>query len=106
MTRDSLIKIAKDLKIEVREEPMTRDQLYIADEVFLCGTAAELTPVREIDGRPVGTRTHHKETPGHLFQGCARKGRQIQEMERVHLSLFFIPSTAGWSNGFTPNNCA
>jgi len=55
ITRDSIITIARDLGYEVREEAMTRDQLWIADEVFLTGTAAEVTPVREIDHRRIGS---------------------------------------------------
>jgi len=54
ITRDSVIALAADLGIPVVEEPISRDQLYIADEVFLCGTAAEVVPVREIDFRRVG----------------------------------------------------
>lgn len=54
LTRDTLITIARDAEIEVLEQPLTRTQLYIADEVFMCGTAAEVTPVREIDGRQIG----------------------------------------------------
>jgi branched-chain amino acid aminotransferase len=54
ITRDSVMRLARDAGLEVREEVFTRDQLYVADEVFLTGTAAELTPVREIDGRRVG----------------------------------------------------
>jgi len=54
ITRDSVIEICKTLKIELQETVITRDELYIADEVFLTGTAAEVTPVREIDGRPIG----------------------------------------------------
>jgi branched-chain amino acid aminotransferase len=55
ITRDSVMKIAKDLGIEVIEERFTRDELYIADEVFFSGTAAELTPIREVDNRTIGT---------------------------------------------------
>ncbi len=51
VTRDSIIQLAKHLGISVREESLLRDELYTADEVFLCGTAAEITPVRKIDGR-------------------------------------------------------
>jgi branched-chain amino acid aminotransferase len=54
ITRNSIIKIAKDLKIEVREERFTRDEVYIADEAFFTGTAAEVTPIRELDGRVIG----------------------------------------------------
>jgi len=55
ITRDSVIVLAKDLGYTVVEEPLVRDQLYIADEVFCCGTAAEVTAVREIDTRQIGT---------------------------------------------------
>ncbi len=54
ITRDSIITIAKDFKIEVREEKFTRDEVYIADEAFFTGTAAEVTPIRELDGRTIG----------------------------------------------------
>jgi branched-chain amino acid aminotransferase len=54
ITRDSIMKIARDLKIEVIEERFTRDELYIADEAFFTGTAAEVTPIREVDGRVIG----------------------------------------------------
>jgi branched-chain amino acid aminotransferase len=54
ITRDSVLRLARDAGLTVREEVFTRDQLYLADEVFLTGTAAELTPVREVDGRSVG----------------------------------------------------
>jgi branched-chain amino acid aminotransferase len=54
ITRDSIIRIAKDLKIPVQEERFTRDEVYIADEAFLTGSAAEVTPVREVDGRKIG----------------------------------------------------
>jgi branched-chain amino acid aminotransferase len=55
ITRDTVCRIAEDLKIEVRERRITRDELYNADEVFLTGTAAEITPVSEIDMRKIGT---------------------------------------------------
>jgi len=54
ITRDTTIQLLRERDIEVREEPIARDELYIADEVFLTGTAAEITPVREIDHRKVG----------------------------------------------------
>ena len=54
ITRDAIVKIAQDLGYEVKEQPIARDQLYIADEVFMCGTAAECVPVREIDFRVIG----------------------------------------------------
>lgn len=57
ITRDSAIRIARDLGYEVREVRATRDRLYMADEVFLVGTAAEITPVSTIDWRTIGTGT-------------------------------------------------
>ena len=54
ITRDSLIKIATDLNYQVVERLFTRDELYVADEIFLCGTAAEVTPVKEVDDRAIG----------------------------------------------------
>ena len=54
ITRASIIEIARELKYNVREEKFTRDEVYIADECFLTGTAAELTPVRELDNRQIG----------------------------------------------------
>jgi branched-chain amino acid aminotransferase len=55
ITRDSIIELAHDGSIEVVEERFTRDELYIADEAFFTGTAAEVTPIREVDGRSIGT---------------------------------------------------
>ena len=55
ITRESIIQIARDKGISVIEERFTRDDLYIADEAFLTGTAAELTPIREVDNRVIGS---------------------------------------------------
>ena len=54
ITRDSVITLANDIGIEVRAKRMTRDDVYIADEAFFTGTAAEVTPIRELDNRPIG----------------------------------------------------
>ena len=54
ITRHSIMTIARDLGYEVREEPLLRTDLYLADEAFLTGTAAELVPVREVDDREIG----------------------------------------------------
>jgi branched-chain amino acid aminotransferase len=54
ITRDTVITLANDLGYEVKETPVSRDQLYIADEVFVCGTAAECIALREIDFRVIG----------------------------------------------------
>jgi branched-chain amino acid aminotransferase len=54
ITRKSIIEMAGKAKIEVRETNFTRDEVYIADEAFFTGTAAEVTPIREVDGRVIG----------------------------------------------------
>ncbi len=54
ITRDSVIRLAKDLRISVIEQPIPREMLYIADEVFFTGTAAEITPIRSVDKISVG----------------------------------------------------
>ena len=54
ITRESIIKIAHDLGFEVREKRITRDEMYCCDEAFFTGTAAEVTPIRELDDRTIG----------------------------------------------------
>jgi branched-chain amino acid aminotransferase len=54
ITRDTVITLAREAGLEVRECRITRDQLWLADECFFTGTAAEITPVREVDNRPIG----------------------------------------------------
>ena len=54
ITRDSVIRLARDAQMNVVEQRFTRDELYIADEAFFTGTAAEITPVREVDDRTIG----------------------------------------------------
>lgn len=54
ITRDTIMQFARDEGIEVREKRMTRDEVYVADEAFFTGTAAEVTPIREVDERVVG----------------------------------------------------
>jgi branched-chain amino acid aminotransferase len=56
ITRDTVIRIAHTLGYEVREVNLVRTDLYFADEVFLCGTAAEVTPVAAVDGQQIGGR--------------------------------------------------
>ena len=55
ITRDSVIKLAQEMGYTVGAKRITRDDLYIADEAFFTGTAAEVTPIREVDGRAIGT---------------------------------------------------
>ncbi|MEW6719017.1 MAG: branched-chain amino acid transaminase [Thermodesulfobacteriota bacterium] len=54
ITRDSVITIAQKMDIPIKESRLTRDEMYIADEMFLTSTAAEITPVREVDDRKIG----------------------------------------------------
>lgn len=55
ITRDAVIKLAADLGMDVRERPIAREMLYIADELFFTGTAAEITPIRSVDRLSVGS---------------------------------------------------
>ena len=54
ITRDSIIRLAAKEGLEVREKRITRDEVYLADEAFFTGTAAEVTPIREVDNRAIG----------------------------------------------------
>ncbi len=54
ITRDTVIQLLREQGVEVREDAIARDELYTAEEVFLTGTAAEITPVRDIDHRKIG----------------------------------------------------
>jgi branched-chain amino acid aminotransferase len=54
ITRKTIMQLAKDAGYEVREKRITRDEVYIADEAFFTGTAAEVTPIRELDNRTIG----------------------------------------------------
>ncbi|UCD98218.1 MAG: branched-chain amino acid transaminase [Chloroflexota bacterium] len=74
ITRDSVISLANDMGIPVVEEVISRDQLYIADEVFITGTAAEIVPVRMIDYRPVADG----------FPGPVMKALLASYLETVH----------------------
>ena len=55
ITRSTIMALAADLGLEVRERRITRDEVYICDEAFFSGTAAEVTPIRELDNRPIGS---------------------------------------------------
>ncbi|MGH8434370.1 MAG: branched-chain amino acid transaminase [Pseudomonas sp.] len=54
ITRNSILTLAEEMGIQVIEKRITRDEVYIADEAFFTGTAAEVTPIREVDGRQIG----------------------------------------------------
>jgi branched-chain amino acid aminotransferase len=68
VTRDSVIQICKDLGLEVSERRISRDELYIADEVFFTGTAAEVTPIASIDNRMIG-----RGKPGEITQEISKR---------------------------------
>lgn len=55
ITRNTILHLAAEMNLEVRERRITRDEVYIADEAFFTGTAAEVLPIRELDGRRIGT---------------------------------------------------
>jgi len=83
ITRDSVIRLARDLAVEVRERPLQREELYLADEMFLCGTAAEITPIRSVDRIPVGAGT---------------RGPLTAEIQRRYLGIARgrLPDPYGW----------
>jgi|TARA_Y100000310_G_scaffold79243_1_gene75909 branched-chain amino acid aminotransferase len=54
ITRDTVIQLIGELGLELQEKRITRDEVYVADEAFFTGTAAEVTPIRELDGRAIG----------------------------------------------------
>ena len=55
ITRDTIFQLAKEVGIPVKEKRITRDEVYVADEAFFTGTAAEVTPIRELDNRAIGS---------------------------------------------------
>ena len=55
ITRDTVITIAREQGFEVIEKRITRDEIYVADEAFFTGSAAEVTPIRELDNRAIGS---------------------------------------------------
>jgi branched-chain amino acid aminotransferase len=57
ITRDSILRIAADQGLTVKEKRITRDEVYVADEAFFTGTAAEVVPIRELDNRMIGSGT-------------------------------------------------
>jgi branched-chain amino acid aminotransferase len=83
ITRDSVMTIARDLGIPVREQQIPREMLYLADECFFTGTAAELTPIRSVDRIPVG-----EGMPGPVT-------RAIQE-RYMGIVTGQLPDTHGW----------
>ena len=82
-----MIQIAQDLGYEVVEKPLIRTDLYLADEVFMCGTAAEVTPIRAVDDHEIGVGTGHARDP----EGVPRH-RRAAARERWAQWLEYVPS--------------
>jgi branched-chain amino acid aminotransferase len=83
ITRASLIQLAGDAGLEIMVRDLPREYLYLADEIFMCGTAAEITPVRTVDGKPVGT---------------GKPGPVTHRMQELFFGLFDgrTPDRYGW----------
>ena len=82
ITRDSIIKIARDEGIDFEEREISRDELYEADEAFFTGTAAEVTPIREVDDKPIGKG----------------RGKITEKLQRVFFNVVrgMVPKYEGW----------
>jgi branched-chain amino acid aminotransferase len=70
-----VIQLAEDLRIDCHRIDISREELYTADELFLCGTAAEITPIREVDGRPIGNGAYPITCEIQRAYGDAVRGR-------------------------------
>ena len=83
ITRNSIITLARDAGIEVVERDLPREYLYLCDELFMCGTAAEITPIRSVDGKPVGD---------------GKPGAMTKKIQDLFFGLFSgkTPDTYGW----------
>lgn len=73
ITRNSIIRIAQDMGIEVVERPFARSELYVAEEAFICGTSARITPILSIDKREIGNKK-----PGSVTKQISQKYEEIQ----------------------------
>jgi branched-chain amino acid aminotransferase len=81
ITRDTIITLARSLGYEVREENMVREALYLADELFFTGTAAEITPVRSVDGITVG---------------AGKRGPVTEQLQKTFFGLFSGETPDQW----------
>lgn len=94
ITRDTIVNLALEEGIELKEQGFSRDELYIADEAFFTGTAAEVTPIREVDGRTIGLGR-----PGPVTQKLQKRffdivnGRDAAHLD--WLEYFEVPAAAG-----------
>ncbi len=96
ITRDTVLTLARRLSIPVDEKALPREALYLADELFFTGTAAEITPIRSVDRQPVG-----KGTRGPVTAALQKAFFDVIEgtSEDEHGWLHFLPATAGTSSG-------
>lgn len=83
ITRNTIITLARDAGIEVVERDLPREYLYLCDELFMCGTAAEITPIRSVDGHQVGD---------------GKAGPLTRQLQELFFGLFSgtTPDTHGW----------
>ncbi len=83
ITRDSIMTLARDAGIAVVERDLPREYLYLCDELFMCGTAAEITPIRSVDGRQVG---------------AGKAGPVTRRLQELFFGLFTgkTPDRYGW----------
>jgi branched-chain amino acid aminotransferase len=83
ITRDSVIALAGDVGLTVREQDIPREQLYVADELFFTGTAAEITPIREVDNVTIGT---------------GRRGEVTAQLQQAFFDYIngVVPDRRGW----------
>lgn len=83
ITRDTVLVLAREMGLEIREQPVPRESLYTADELFFTGTASEITPIRSVDRVPVG---------------AGRAGPVTRELQRRFMAAVHgeAPDTHGW----------
>ena len=74
ITQDTILRIAKEKGIEIERRRVTRDEVYIADEAFFTGTAAEVTPIREVDGRIIGN---------------GKRGEMTRELQEAYFDIVY-----------------
>ncbi len=94
ITRDSIITLAKDLGLELIEKRITRDEVYCAEEAFFTGTAAEVTPIRELDTRTIGSGSRGPIT-AKLQIGILRHRRRQERQVRQLAGTRITDSTRG-----------
>jgi branched-chain amino acid aminotransferase len=74
ITRSSILQIAKDLNVPIKQRSIDRSELYIADEMFMCGSSARLTPVLSVDKRQVGSGR-----PGAITKKISELYKEVQD---------------------------